>query len=246
MNYRTEAIILESKDVKEVDRLYTIFSKEFGKKKIIGVGTRKITAKLASGLEPFTKVELFLIKCRGLDKVTGVLILNQYPHLKKNFELILEAKKTAWILERIVPEKDASTEIYKALKFYLKSLDKTSKEKDKELRAKVFQLALLWKTIIWCGYETQFFNCVDCGKSLRLSKKYFFTAPRGFFCDDCFSRNKSFSINVSQEGVKVLRLFLGQKIEIVSKIKTDQKTVREVNQVTKKMLESVLNRRVDL
>ena len=51
--YTTEGIILKRKDYQENDRLFTIYSKDYGKIDLIAKGTKKISSKLNSYLEPF-------------------------------------------------------------------------------------------------------------------------------------------------------------------------------------------------
>jgi hypothetical protein len=52
-HYRTQGIILKTQDVGEADRVFTVFTKQFGKLRLRAVSERKITSKLRGGLELF-------------------------------------------------------------------------------------------------------------------------------------------------------------------------------------------------
>ncbi len=52
-HYRTQGIILKKEDRGEADRLFTIYTKDFGKLELLAKGERKIKSKLRGGLELF-------------------------------------------------------------------------------------------------------------------------------------------------------------------------------------------------
>lgn len=62
--YQTNAIVLKRENIFEADRLYHLYTEDFGKVKAIAGGARKINAKLSGHLEPFnlTWVELMTKK----------------------------------------------------------------------------------------------------------------------------------------------------------------------------------------
>lgn len=123
VDYRTEAIVFRSWKSKEYDRVYSIFSREHGKLRVVGVGIRKPQAKLASGLEPFTRSDVFLIKCRGLDRVKGTIVVDQYESLKNNLDFLLDGRRAVDVLEKILPDGEPNARIFDILKEYLQFID---------------------------------------------------------------------------------------------------------------------------
>ena len=124
LNYKTELIIMRSFESKEADRIYSAFSKERGKLRFIGIGTRKLKAKLASGLEPITRAEVFLVNGRLLDRARGVIIFNQFQAIKANLEKAIVVKKVLQLLDKMSPEAEASNEVYEALVDWLFKVEK--------------------------------------------------------------------------------------------------------------------------
>lgn len=128
MIYKIEAIILKSNEVKEYDRFYTILSNDHGKKTVLAKGVRKITAKLASGLEPITYSEIFLAEGRNFDRVTGVIIHDQFKEIREDLAKIKGIKKFFRIIDLLLMEKTLekkdNQDFFDGLIFYLKLMDK--------------------------------------------------------------------------------------------------------------------------
>ncbi len=249
MTYKTEAIILGSFDVKQYDRAYTVLSKEKGKMLVLGIGTRKPKAKLASGLEPVTKSEIFCIKGRQFDRVAGVIINDQYPNLKKTLEELVSVRKCLKIIEDILPENEVFTEVYEALDIFLKKIDKSriSKKRsnqDQKTLISLLRVAVIWKAAGYAGYKPRVFHCVSCGKRIISGEKYKFIIPAGILCQDCCFKDSGLSIELSEDAVKILRIFLHKKPDIVEKIHTRTSVAQELEKISVLFLQHILNKKV--
>lgn len=65
--YQTEAIILKRENIGEADRLYCLYTEEFGKVNAVAGSAQKINAKLAGHLEPFNLIWTELISKKNGD-----------------------------------------------------------------------------------------------------------------------------------------------------------------------------------
>ncbi len=65
--YQTNAIVLKREDIFEADRLYHLYTENFGKVRVIAGGVRKIKAKLTGHLEPFNLIWVELMAKKGGD-----------------------------------------------------------------------------------------------------------------------------------------------------------------------------------
>jgi len=236
MTDRTEAIILKSFEAKEADRVYIAFSRQRGKIKFIGIGTRKPKARLASGLEPLTKSEILLVKGRMWDRAKGVLILNQYEKLKDNLEKLIPVQRIISALERIIPDEEPNEPLYYDLKFFLRS---QNEKKNNDLLG----LALLWKFIAWAGYTPGLFCCNTCQEKLKDQKNYKFVVPTGIVCEKC-EKIIPTHFSMSQNTIKVLRVFLQKKLEIAGKIKADKKEIETIKRLTCLMGENITGQKI--
>ncbi len=65
--YQTNAIVLGREDIFEADRIYYLYTEEFGKVRAIAGSVRKIKAKLTGHLEPFNLIWVELMTKKGGD-----------------------------------------------------------------------------------------------------------------------------------------------------------------------------------
>lgn len=65
--YQTNAIVLKRENIFEADRLYHLYTEDFGKVKAIAGGVRKINAKLTGHLEPFNLIWVELMTKKSGD-----------------------------------------------------------------------------------------------------------------------------------------------------------------------------------
>lgn len=121
--HTTEAIILKREDRGESDRLYTVFSQNFGKVKVLAQGIRKIKAKLLGHLEPFNLVWLEMVtKRNGQIGVTTALTLKEFLKTPLPGQVAL-AFKCSDLIDKLLVEPQEDDEIWQ---FLLSSFEKVS------------------------------------------------------------------------------------------------------------------------
>lgn len=106
--YKTEGIILRRFNANEWDRLMVVYTKEFGKVLVRAKSLRKKEAKMKSQLELFNYVHLILAKGKNMDTISGVVLLNGFPSIRKNLESLAAAFYIGELLDKLIvgPEKD--------------------------------------------------------------------------------------------------------------------------------------------
>ena len=268
-DYKTEVIILRAWKSKEYDRIYSVFSREHGKMRVVGIGTRRPKAKLASGLEPLTRSDIFLVKCRALDRVKGTIVLRQYTSLKQHLDHLVSSKKTVSILEKLLGDNEASEEIFVAMKDYFKLIDKMSEahllmeQCHKQIGGNIItkdlpvwqlaQLALFWKIIYWNGYFPRFRHCTYCDRKIEERDRYEFILSQGINCG-CRSIERAFpddaknnlKVDLSKNVIKLIKFLVAQPMEDVEKIKVTGGDFQDLKQFTKLILEQIVECRVEL
>jgi len=65
--YQTNAIVLKREDIFEADRIYHLYTEDFGRVRVVAGGVRKINAKLTGHLEPFNIIWVELMAKKGGD-----------------------------------------------------------------------------------------------------------------------------------------------------------------------------------
>lgn len=113
--YKTEAIILKRKNSGETDRILTLFSKQYGKMKVIAKGVRKTSSKRSPHLELFTYVDVVLHKGKIVDSVSEVNTREVFQGLRKHLSRIHIAYYFTELIDRLLPEKQEHADIFSYL-----------------------------------------------------------------------------------------------------------------------------------
>jgi len=219
MDYKYQGIILNKRDVGEVDRIYTIYTFEAGKIRVLGKGVRKPNAKLAGNLESITQAEIFMAKSRGMGKITGSIAVNNFSNIKTNLDLVNQVFYVFKIIAKIISEEERDEKVFNLLEKYLMGMNNPDVDEEK---ANILTLGLLFKVLDEMGYRLEVEKCVHCEKKLLLENNYFSVSRGGVLCSNCYKyENKK--IMVSNESIKLIRIFLQNKLENLIKIRVSKR-----------------------
>lgn len=129
MLYKTQGIIIKKTDLAETNRLLTIYTRDFGKIRVLARAVKKEQAKLKGHLELFLHSRLMLAPGRNLDIITGAETIESFPQLHQRLSSLAAAYYLAEIIDKIMagPEKDER--IWNLLLSSFQELDITIKTK---------------------------------------------------------------------------------------------------------------------
>lgn len=130
-SFKTDAIILKSKNYGEADRILTVFSRNHGKLVILAKGARRINSKYGPTLEVFNKVSLLLSSGKNFDIVSESIVSENFEGLRKKLKLVGLAYNICELTDKLTPERQESSAIFYLLSQTLKSL--STKVTDKNL-----------------------------------------------------------------------------------------------------------------
>jgi DNA repair protein RecO len=243
MSYKTEAIILNSRDVNEFDRIYDIFSCDFGKTSVLAKGVRKPTAKLSSGLEPLTHSEIFLIKGRSLDRVIGVIIHDQYIRIKSDLDRIKFVKSIFSIFKHsFLESSNQQQEIFNLITEFLAEM---SIQKLDWERMRLMRMYLIWKIMYLFGNQPELFCCSGCQKKFSLEDhNFWFCSSLETYCNSCGANANIKKIKIDQTVIKILRLVIKKNWNIVQKVLVKEGELNQLEKITQLALENILSSQV--
>lgn len=230
MNYKYNGIILNKFDIGETDRLYTIYTREAGKIRAKAIGVKKPNAKLAGNLEPLTYAEIFMAKGKGRGNITGAIAINNFLNIKSDISALQKVFYVFGIFGRLVTEEERDEKIFELLSDYLEAMDKlVGKENqgnrdDSGNKWDIITLGFSFKLLDSLGYKIEVKKCLKCGKKLVAENNYFSGELGGTVCKSCSqeARNK---IKISNEAIKLVRIFLNNKLENLVKINISKKDI---------------------
>ena len=215
IHYRSQGIIFQKKDVGEADRLFSIYTKDFGRLDLLARAERKIKSKLRGGLELFYLSEVEFIQGKTYKTLTDTILIDSYQGLRKSLEKLAEAHKISNILDRLMKEEESDGNIWELVLEVFGSLD--SWREDKE-NWKLVYYYFLWNFFSILGYQPEVRQCVICQQKLIPDNLYFSPERGGVICRKCFGVKKIGEM-ISPETVKILRILLKRNWPVLSKIK---------------------------
>jgi len=224
VHYRTQGFILKKEDLREADRIYTLFTKDFGKLELLARSVRKIKSKLRGGLELFWLSEIEFIQGKTYKTITDASLINNFKNLRKNLKRLKVAYKAADILNDSIKGEEPDEKIWNLLKFTFQKLN------DPNLKSSYLPLIyyyFFWHLLSVLGYEPELNFCVICQKKLIPKNLYFNFKEGGVICGNCFEKIKSELLekkiiefqSCQPEVIKLLRLLLKKDWQFLTKVK---------------------------
>lgn len=239
MEYRYTAIVLKKREVGETDRIYTFYTREAGKLSSLAKGVRKSEAKLASSLETGSKVEVMIVRTRGMGKIAGAVLEESFPHLRQNFEALrLGVEALAWF-DRLVELEERDETLYQLLANYLQVAEKLVQTNQTEKLGVVTE-AFFFQLCFHLGYPLQLGQCVLSGTKLQSGERYLISPSQGGVVNIAQTKSIGDGIVVSEEAVKFLRLVQQATLEQITRVVVGTHTLSELKRFRKLFLAWIL------
>lgn len=115
VHYRTQGIILKKEDLREADRLFTIYTKDFGKLEILGKAIRKIKSKLRGGAEIFYFSEIEFIQGKTYKILTDAVLIENFKNIRKELKRLRIAHLITEALDNLIKGQEKDEKIWNLL-----------------------------------------------------------------------------------------------------------------------------------
>lgn len=237
MEYRYTAIILKKREIGETDRLYTFMTREGGKIRAKAIGVRKPHARLAASLETLMLSDITVVRGKGMGRIAGAITEESFSALRSDFDVLSVAVEAADIFDTLVGLEQPDGRLFTLLLEYLSLLDELAGDGGKDSAALVSE-GFYVKLLSELGYHLETSACAVSGDRLGSESACFFSPDAGgIVLADHADRH---SIAVSGNAVKLLRLFLGNRLGSLRKIRVSPGDVAELGRMRKLFLRHIL------
>jgi DNA repair protein RecO (recombination protein O) len=196
---KVEAIVLRHSDWGEADRLLVIYSREYGKLRVVAKGARRLHSRKAGHLEPFTRVSLLLARGRDLWIVTQAETVDPYLPLREDLTLMAVAAYVVELLDRFTYDEGANMTLYRLVS---ETLARLAKREHVFWPLRYYDLHLLDLV----GFRPQLFECVRCRAEIKAVDQFFSAEEGGVVCPLCGANQPGLK-PVSMPALKYLRHF---------------------------------------
>lgn len=123
--YKTKALCIKNKPFSEADKLVTIFSREYGKIKVIAKSARRVPSRLGGRVETLCLNDFLLAKGKSLDIVSQCEVLESFQGIRENSSALAVAFYFLRVVDAGTSEGQKNSELFDLLTEYLfRLLDK--------------------------------------------------------------------------------------------------------------------------
>ncbi len=121
---KTEAIVLRKRSLPNQDKIVTLFTKELGKLNVFAKGIKKITSRRLPHVQTANLINTVLYKKDDRFYLQETTLLSGFSQIKKDKFKINLLYKYIFVLERLLPDSQIETAVYKLLKIFLVELSR--------------------------------------------------------------------------------------------------------------------------
>lgn len=184
--FRTNGIVLGSRDHLEADRFYAVLTDEHGKLDLRARGSRKISSKLSADLEPFALCDLMVVRGHYGDLVAGVERMESYPAIRQDGDKLLLALETLHLVDIGTRARQPDHVLFNDVRqwlLFLNSAPRFSAE-----RSAFISASFLLKLLALLGYRPELARCVHCQKTIAPLQYLWHGLKGGVVCRPCTER----------------------------------------------------------
>jgi DNA repair protein RecO (recombination protein O) len=171
-----QGIVLRSYPFGEADRVVVLLSPNNGKIRTVAKGIRKTKSRFGGRLEPFTHVDLVLYEGRNLDTITQVSIIEGFPRVRQNLDLVVAAGTMVEAADAVAQEEESSIRLFLLLQRGLRALESGVVGSD-------LITSFLLKLADVVGVAPALEACASCGRADDLERFSF--SNGGVLCGRC-------------------------------------------------------------
>jgi DNA repair protein RecO (recombination protein O) len=227
VQYRTQGFVFKRRDLGEADRVFSLFTRDFGRIEVTGKAIRKIVSKLRSGIEMFSLSEVEFVQGKTAKTLTDAIALKRFGKIVTNPEKIAFALEISEVIECFVKGQELDEAIWETI---LDAFSTLNEADTKNVSMAYFYF--LWNFLDVLGYKPEISSCAICGQKLHPYALYFSNREGGIICNTCLKKDVH-AKKINSDIVKVLRLFFQKEWATVSKLKMEKNSQKLLGQVSK-------------
>ncbi len=215
--YRTQGFIFKKQDRFEADRVFSVFTSEFGRLEVFGKAIRKITSKLRGGIEIFSLSEIEFIQGKNRKTLTDTIAIEKFSNINQDISRLEISYKISEVLDNFIKGQEKDEDIFILLN---ETFNRLNNPKPQISNVQLTYYYFMWNFLSLLGYHPEIQKCIICRLELRPDNLYFSNKDGGIICKNCLDYNTE-TKEINSNIVKILRLILQKDWEILSRLKIE-------------------------
>jgi DNA repair protein RecO (recombination protein O) len=212
VEYVATGLVFLTKDRREADRVFSVFTREFGRVELLGRSIRKIASKLKGGVELFSVCELSFVQGKNQKTLTDAVFSRRFSAICASPEKYSVALQAGNFLDAMVKGPQRDEVLWNRLADFFSKLNDANHDYPEPWR---WHWYFFWSVISAMGYRPEVSKCSGCRQSLRPELLYFSMARGGAVCQSCAAPE---DMRINDDAVKILRLMISHDWETVMKV----------------------------
>ena len=234
--YKAEGVVLSRRDLGDADRIVTVFTREFGRRRLVARGCRRPTSQLAPHIELFTRVRLVGVVGANLDVLTQAQSLETYPRFRDDLAAFAAAGWAIELLDGLSEDGEAAPDAFATLAAFLTALNQRAADPEPLLSALAINLLDMH------GYAPELWRCTVCGASIKPGAHAFAPRTGGVVCSGCSSDHASHALSIAT--LKTLRFIAHDGLAGAARLRTDPHTRAELRTALRTYATAVVEREI--
>lgn len=231
----TQGVVLRSTNIKESDRMLTIFSPELGKLSVLSRGCRKPKSRLLSMSQLFCYGDLILQPYRDILILQEAEVKNAYFDIRKDLERLSYATYILNLTEDIINTGEGNLPVFTLLLHGLTYLSYS------DMKAEDITLVYELKLLDMIGYRPEVDCCMICGAK-PVNNIRFSSADGGILCERCHDNGISGSI-IHMETLQAMRYVLDIDMSQIKLLKFLPEVREQLNKILPEYIEQKLDKK---
>jgi DNA repair protein RecO (recombination protein O) len=177
--FRTQGVVLRSRELGEHDRLITLYTRDLGKLTAVARGARRVRSRFGGALELFTWGDAvgFEREGRELLHLDHFDIRRSFRPLREDLERLGHGARVVEAVSRLAADRDPQPPCFALLLRALRALEAASPAR--------VQLAFTLRLLDLTGHRPRLDRCAGCGRPTGTAAVAFDTAQGGVVCASC-------------------------------------------------------------
>ncbi len=230
---KTEAIVLKGLKFGDTSKIVTLYTKDYGKIKVIAKGIRKPKSRLAGTLETFFHIHIVFYK----KTTTEIYLLSQseiiqpFQKITKDLNRYAFASGALELLDKLITGEEPNPEIFELT---LNTLSFMENCPSKSLEKSFLFFAIRLADIL--GYKPKFDRCISCNKTTPDKLILFSPEKGGIVCSRCARQDQAY-LRLSKRSAGSALKLQSIKMDKLNSYNIPREQLREISNVVLNLLD---------
>lgn len=195
----TDAIVLRSMKYRDTSKIVTLYSRKYGKIKVLAKGARSARSKFGASLEPMMHSGLVIYKKehRNLHLLSKSEIASPFLRLNEDGDKLAAGLAVVELVNMAMHDEEENGPMYSLLLESLRAVDASRGNPKRIFLAFALKMAVIF------GYGLSLHSCSRCGRDMPSKPKgafgYLMLSTGSAVCADCRRRFSAGGMRVSCE-----------------------------------------------